>query len=335
MFLPNEWKWLGPLWPAHKFFDVAWPYLGLLFVAGLILAYILLQHRRKNLSAKFTNLRLLDKIVVKRPNWRRHIPAIAFLLTVIVALIAVGRPAYPTKVPRERATVILAMDVSPSMLSGDVKPNRLAAAKSAAKEFLDSVPEKINVGLVAFSRSGNIKVPPTNDRAAMATGIDDLEVDKYTAIGEGIFASLDAVKLAPKPQGSDKRVPAAIILMSDGESTVGRSNQEAASAALQQKVPVSTIAFGTSHGTVTIPPNPYPQTVEPDPEALKMIADTTKGKFYEADDANKLKKVYEDLGSSIGYVKRYHETTGLWATIALLSLLATATLGLVFTSRYP
>lgn len=310
--------------------------LWLAFVlAGLIVLYVLLQLRRKRYAVRFTNVKMLDKIAPRRPSWRRHLPAIALLLTLIIVLIAAARPAYAVKVPRERATVILAMDVSPSMLSGDVKPDRLDAAKTAAKKFLETVPPKINVGLVSFSRSGNIKVPPTTDRAAMSTGIDDLKVDKYTAIGEGIFASLDAIKLAPKPKSGEKKVPAAIILMSDGESTIGRSNSEASAAAKQQKVPVSTIAFGTDTGTVTIAPDPFPQTVPPDPDALKQIADDTGGKFYEAKDAKKLSQVYRDLGSSIGYVKSYRETTGRWAFYSLGALLLSAVIGLLLTNKFP
>lgn len=309
-------------------------WLGLLILA-LVGLYILMQQRRKKYAVRFTNINLLDKVAPRRPSWRKHLPAVAFLCTLAIVLIAAARPAYAVKVPRERATVILAMDVSPSMLSGDVDPDRITAAKEAAKKFLDTVPPKINVGLVAFSRSGSVKVPPTTDRAAMSTGIDDLQVDKYTAIGEGIFSSLDAVKLAPKPEGSDKRVPAAIVLMSDGESTVGRSNDEAANAAKQQKVPVSTIAFGTDSGTVTIPPDPFPQTVSPDPDALRTIAEITGGKFYEAQDAERLNQVYQDLGSSIGYVKEYKETTGRWAFIAAGFMFLTALIGLALTSKFP
>ncbi|MQA06839.1 MAG: VWA domain-containing protein [Streptosporangiales bacterium] len=323
--LAADWKFK---WPA-----VLW--LGILGVVALVVLYILLQRRRNRFAVRFTNVKLLDKVAPRRPSWRKHLPALAFVLTLLVVIVAAARPAYAVQVPRERATVVLAMDISPSMLSGDVKPNRLAAAKKAAKSFLDEVPPKINVGLVAFSRSGNVKVPPTTERAAMQTGIDDLKVDKYTAIGEGVFASLDAVKLAPKPRGTDKKVPAAVILMSDGESTVGRSNQEAAAAAKEQKVPVSTIAFGTDDGTVTIAPNPFPQTVPPDPEALREIAETTGGKFYEATDGQQLNRVYEDLGSSIGYVKSYRETTYQWALAGLLSLVVTAALGLALTSKFP
>lgn len=307
-------------------------------LAALIVGYVLLQIFRKNYAARFTNLAMLDKVAPRRPSWRKHLPAVALLLTLIVLTLTAMRPAYAVRVPRERATVILAMDVSPSMAAGDIQPNRLAAAKDAAKKFLHAVPKqkKINIGLVKFSRSGSVVVPPTTDRAALTTGIEGLKTEKYTAIGEGIFASLDAIKLAPKPKdGSDKKVPAAIVLMSDGESTVGRSPQAGARAAAKQHVPVSTIAYGTDDGTVTIPPDPFPQRVPPDPETLQQISDITGGKFYEAESASEIDDVYKDLGSSLGYVKKYKETTGTWAFYAVGALLVSTAIGLVLSNRFP
>ena len=196
----------------------------LLVVAALAAAYIVLQRRRRSYAVRFTNLDLLQSIAPKSPGWRRHLPAIVVLLALGALVVSLARPAREEKVPRERATIILAIDTSLSMEAEDVPPNRLVVAQNAAKTLLDILPDKINVGLVSFNGEGTLLVPPTTDRAQVRQAIDTLELDERTAIGEAILTSLDAIKLAPRADGDleNEEVPARIVLLSDGKTTVGR-----------------------------------------------------------------------------------------------------------------
>jgi len=305
-------------------------------VLALAVGYVVLQGRRNNYAVRFTNLDLLTSVAPKRPGWRRHLPAIALLLAMSTMVIALARPAREEKVPRERATVILAIDTSLSMEATDVAPNRLSAAQKAAKTFIKIIPPRINVGLVAFNGTAQILVAPTTDRAALATAIDNLKLAEKTAIGEGIYASLQAIKQAPKPlDGSTEPVPARIVLLSDGETTVGRPDSVASREAKRQKVPVSTIAFGTPNGYIQIPGQSELVRVPVNEEALEDVADTTGGTAFTAATAEELKAVYEDIGSSVGFVIEFREI-GLWFVgVAMLCLIVSSLMSLVWFSRLP
>jgi Ca-activated chloride channel family protein len=303
-------------------------------VAALAGAYVVLQGRRKVYAVRFTNLDLLDRVAPERPGWRRHVPALAFLLACSTMVVAFARPTRDERVPRERATIVMAIDTSLSMEATDVAPSRIEAAKAAATTFVDLLPPKINLGLVAFNGNASLKVAPTTDREQVKAAIAALELGQRTAIGEAIFASLDAVQQAPGDD-TDEPVPARIVLMSDGSTTDGRPNDEAAQAAVEQGVPVSTIAFGTPDGTVRIPEQPMAIPVPVDKEALKVIADTTEGSFYEAATESQLKEVYADIGSSIGYTTEEREATAMWVGITLVLMLGTAGISLAWFSRLP
>jgi Ca-activated chloride channel family protein len=304
----------------------------LIVVAALIAAYVVMQLRRKEYAVRFTNLNLLDSIAPKRPSWRRHVPAGAFVLAMIALVTAFAQPARPVKVPRERATVVMAIDVSLSMEATDVEPNRLVAAQEAAKSFIDIVPTRLNVGLVAFSGTAQVLVSPTTDHALLKRGIDTLQLGPRTAIGEAVFASLAAIASVPTEPGQAP-APGRIVLMSDGETTVGRDNAAATKAASDAKVQVSTIAFGTDEGTVAVEGRNIPVPVNRD--ALAQIADGTGGKAFEATTAKELRRVYDNIGSSIGYRTEQREVTSWLVGIALAFALAAAAGSLLWTSRLP
>ena len=256
-------------------------------VVALAAAYVTLQVKRKGYAVRFTNLDLLRSVAPRQPGWRRHLPAIALVIALSSMVLAVARPAREEKVPRERATVILAIDTSLSMMATDVAHDRIQAAKQAAKLFLDITPPNINVGLVSFDGSATVRVPPTTDRLAVANAIDALELAERTAIGEAIFASLDAGELAPQAEDEDEAVPARIVLMSDGETTVGRPDSVASREAVRREIPVSTIAFGTDDGFITMEDpdgsgETYTQEVDVNTEALARIAEDTGGKAFTA-----------------------------------------------------
>jgi Ca-activated chloride channel family protein len=309
--------------------DRLWLLLG---VAALAVAYVIVQQRRKKYAVRFTNLSLLASVAPKRPGWRRHLPAAAFLAALATLVTAFAQPTRSTKVPREQAPIMMAIDVSLSMQATDVQPTRLRAAKTAASSFVDLVPSRLNVGLVAFSGTAQVLVNPTTDHTLLKRSIANLQLGPATAIGEAIFASLGSIATVPAQPGQ-KPPPARIVLMSDGETTVGRANDLATKAAADAKTPVSTIAFGTDTGTVYVEGNPVPVPVNKD--ALRRIADQTDGSFFEASSAKELKKVYADIGSSVGYRTVRKEATAFFVGLGLVFALAAAAGSLLWTSRLP
>lgn len=303
-------------------------------VAALVVVYVVLQVRRRTTYAvRFTNLALLDVVAPKRPGWRRHVAAGALLVGLAAVVVALAKPAQDVEVPRERATVVLAVDVSLSMQASDVLPSRLDAAKVAAADFLDSVPATINVGLVQFAGSANVIVPPTTEHDDVRRAVADLALAEGTAIGEAIFASLDALATVPEADDPAESVPASVIVISDGETTVGRPNEEGVAAAIEADVPVSTIAFGTDDGLIFVEGEAIP--VPPDLDAMAAIAEDTGGVFFQAEDGGELSAAYEDLGSSIGFETEQREVTEWFIAAALAALLVAGALSLLWFARLP
>ncbi|HEX6969089.1 MAG TPA: VWA domain-containing protein [Micromonosporaceae bacterium] len=313
-------------------FLAPWWLLALLPVAVLAAGYVWRQLRRTSYALRFTNVDLLATLAPKGLGWRRHLAAGAFLLSLLALAAALARPAVDVKQPLERATVMLAIDVSLSMQARDVAPSRLQAAQEAAKQFVLELPAGYNLGLVAFAKSANVLVPPTKERQPVIDAIDGLALAEATATGEAVFTCLEAIRMVPA-HGAQGAPPARIVLLSDGFRTTGRSIEEAAAAASAANVPVSTIAFGTDGGMIEI--GGQIQRVPVDRFALAELAETTRGHFYEAASVNELKRVYEDMGSSIGHRTESREITHWYAAIALLLALAAGAMSLLWTSRLP
>lgn len=308
--------------------------LLLLAVAALVVVYVVTQLRRRSTYAvRFTNLALLDVVAPRRPGWRRHVAAGVLIGAMVTLVVAFAQPAREEDVPVERATVVLAIDVSLSMEATDVAPTRLVAAQEAATEFLDTVPDTINVGLVSFSGSATVAVPPTTDHEDVRRGIEALRLGEGTGIGEAIFASLDALATLPDPVEDEEPVPATIIVLTDGETTMGRPNEAGVDAAIDAEVPVSTIAFGTEDGSITIEGQTVP--VPPDLDTMEAIADDTGGLFFGAEDAGELESAYTDLGSSVGSETELVDVSEWFVGGGLVLLLAAAGLSLVWFARLP
>src|SRR5688500_14877082 len=225
-------------------------------VAGLVVLYVMMQARRRQYAVRFANLPLLASVAPRRPGWRRHVPAALIALSLAASSVAMARPARVQRVPREAATVMLAIDTSASMAATDVSPTRLDAARSAATSFVDDLPDRLRVGVVTFDRAARVIAPPTTDHSVIREALRNLATGPGTAAGEGIFVSLAAIETSRTAddnrgdRASGNRSVAAIVLLSDGVTTVGRPVEDAAQAAARARVPVSAIAFGTENGTV-------------------------------------------------------------------------------------
>jgi Ca-activated chloride channel family protein len=307
--------------------------LGLLVVAALVTYYVVLQLRRQAYAARFTNVALLGSLVPKRPGWRRHVAFGLVALGIATLVVSLAEPSTEVRVPRERATVMMAVDVSLSMEARDVEPSRFRAMQKAAQEFVDILPERINLGLVAFSGTASTLVPPTTDRDQVRGAIGNLELAESTAIGEAVFTSLTAIQnfqssLAAEGQEAP---PARIVLLSDGFITVGRDADQAIAAAKDVSVPVSTIAFGTDYGTLDLDGESVPVPV--DRATLEQIADETGGSFSAATSAEELEQVYADLGSQIGYTTEPQDISPRFVRVGVLVLLVGAVLSLLWTNR--
>lgn len=313
-------------------FSAPWRLLLLLGVLALVAAYLWLQRRRPTYAARFTELDLLASVAPRTPGWRRHVPAALLALSLVALTVAFAKPEANIKVPRERATVVVALDTSASMMATDVSPDRFRAAKASAKAFIDRLPKQFNVGLVSFNAVASVVAAPTQDHAAVRAAIDQLQLNGGTAIGEAVVASLNAVATVPGAQGS-KRPPARIVLLSDGGNTIGRSIDEAAVAAQQAGVPVSTIAYGTDRGVVTVQGQDVPVPV--DAPSLAELARTTGGQSYTAQSGEELNGVYKDIGSQVGYTTQRKEVTARLTGLGLLAAVAAAMTSLLWTSRFP
>jgi Ca-activated chloride channel family protein len=314
-------------------FQSPWWLLALLVVVALVGLYVLLQVRRKAYAARFTNVALLGTIVPKRPGWRRHAAFGLLALGLATLVVSLAMPSTEVRVPRERATVVMAVDVSLSMQATDIEPDRFQAMQSAGKEFVDVLPDRINLGLVSFAGTATTLVPPTTDRAAVANAIDNLDLAESTAIGDAVFTSLTAIEnfQSTVEAGDAEPPPARIVLLSDGYNTVGRPETQAIDAAREAGVPVSTIAFGTDYGTLDLNGETVPVPV--DRATLEEIADQTGGSYSEAASAAELEQVYADLGSQIGYTTEPQDISPRFVRAGVVLVLLGAVLSLVWTNR--
>jgi Ca-activated chloride channel homolog len=308
----------------------AWPLalLGLVLVPVAVGVYVLAERRRRREAGSFANPALLPNLLAARPGRKRHLPPLIALAALAVLLVGLARPHATLSVPKEEATVMLAVDVSRSMAADDVKPSRFEAMQEAVGAFLDQLPESYPVGIVAFSTRADVVLPPTTDREAARASLRALRLGSGTAIGDAIVTSLEAV---PQPteaerQAGEEPTPSSILLLSDGAQTgEGPTPQQAAQRARDAGVPISTVALGTTDAVVQVPlPGGLSQqvTVPPDPETLQQVAQTTGGRFFATPDAEQLKAVYEELGSRLGSERKDREVTAAFAGAGAVLLLA-------------
>jgi Ca-activated chloride channel family protein len=248
---------------------------------------------------------------------------LAILIAIALLILAAARPQRTVAVPVERASIMLATDVSGSMTAKDLAPNRLQAAKQAAHRFVQQVPSRVNVGVMAFNDIARVLQSPTTDRQAVNAAINGMTPSGGTATGNAIDTAVGVLNRAPKLNG--KRPPAALVLLSDGASTRGRDPVAAAQAARKLHIPVYTVALGTPNGTITVPRRgggTVTQRVPPDPASLAQIARASGGATFTAQTTAGLKQVYEKLGSQLSHRKEKHQITTAFAGGAAVLLLA-------------
>lgn len=304
----------------------------LLLIPLLVAAYVYLTRRKNRSGMRFTNTGVLGAVVPVQSQWRRHLAVALTLLSLAALTIAWSRPSGVDRVPRERATIVLVLDVSQSMASTDVKPNRLDAAKDEAKQFVASLPAQYNVALVSLSSNPAARMPPTTDRGQVNRAIDALTLQDSTAIGDAINVAMATLQSAPK--AADGSIPpGAIVLLSDGQNTAGRSPTQEAAEAAKAKVPIYTIAYGTENGYVDL--DGKREKVPPDKALLQRIASMTNGQAYAAENVGQLDSVYKNIRSEVGYEEVRKEITATWAgyglAFAVVAALAAVSLG----ARWP
>lgn len=310
----------------------------LLLVPVLVALYVVLQRRKTRLAVRFTNVALIDTVVKRQVNWVQHAAVVLALMTLAFGIVLFARPTRDVQVPlnlESEVTVVLTLDVSLSMSATDVSPDRITAAKSTAKEFIDQLPPNFKVGIVSFSKVATVDIPPTKDHEAAIQAVEALKLSEYTATGEGIYSALSVIEQDLAATGKDTmdKPPAFMVLISDGARTIGRSQVGAAQAAKDVHIPIYTVALGTADATITSGDRTIPVPVEI--PQLEEVAKISGGRAYVAESPNDLVKAYSSVDSQNRYVtERGDGTSEYMGYLVLLALLSTGT-GLSVAARWP
>ena len=295
-----------------------WPELlwVLLLVPVALLLWARGERRRRRRAGTFGNPALMPNVLTAHPSWRRLLPVAFYLLAATVLLAALARPEATAQVPRDRATIMLVMDVSRSMLSQDVQPTRMAAARQAADAFLEQLPDRFQVGLITFAAAPRVESLPTTDRTAVRDLLARTQVRGGTAIGDAILRALQASR--PRDAANQERPPTSILLLTDGDSRSGVAPLAAAEQARREHVQVFTVAVASQA-----------------PPELAQVAALTGGQSFTAPTADQLKAVYRDLGSRLTYVKEKRELTSVFMGGAAVLLLLGAAASILWFHRLP
>jgi Ca-activated chloride channel family protein len=317
-----------------------WWLLGLLVVAAVAGGYAVSEALRRRRTLKVASIAFLDKDAIGTRRNLRHIPVVLICVGLVALMVALAGPQAMRKVPRNRATVVLVIDVSLSMQSTDVAPTRLGAAKVAAKKFIADLAPGMNLGIVSFAGTASLLVSPTPDRALAMAAVDHLELAERTATGEGIYAAIQAItNLNSVLGGQNTAPPSRIILESDGKQTVPASLDDprggftAARTAKEKGIPISTISFGTKDGTVTIANQVIPVPVDDD--SLHTIAELSGGRFFTASSLTDLNQAYGALRDEIGWDTQKGDNSRIWVLWGTLLVLLGAGGAIAFNRRLP
>ena len=344
-----------------------WPELlwGLAALPLLVAAYLWLQRRRKRLALRYANLSLVREALARGPGWRRHVPPALILVAIALMIVASARPEGTITLPTRQETIILAMDVSGSMRATDVKPSRLAAAQEAARSFIADQPGTTRIGIVTFAGAAALVQPPTHSRDDLLAAIDRFQLQRGTAVGSGILVSLKTIvpevefdlrSANPRPSPRDgaralgaappkdaPKAPAApaepgsvgnavIVVLTDGQTTTGPDPIESAKMAAERGVRVYTVGVGTPQGEI-VGAEGWSMRVRLNEDALKNIANLTRGEYFYAGSAEDLRKVYDALTARFTYEQKTIEVTALFAAAAALVTILAAALSVLWFHR--
>lgn len=319
-----------------------WPSMlwGLAALPLLVWAYRRLLARRPRRAILVPNVEMLAQAAAQQGRWRRALPATLYLLALAAVVLGLARPVAPLPVPAAQGVVVLSLDVSRSMLAEDMPPNRMEAAKLAAREFVQTLPRGFRVGLVTFSSYATTVVPPTADKARVLDAIELLTTEFATAIGDGLLEAVWSLpgRVRPLALGAEPPPPTGplppgvVVLMSDGQSNRGILPLEAARIARDLQVKVYTVGIGTPEGTfLTVGGRSI--WVRLDEETLRGIAETTGGSYYRTTNVGELRRVYRQLGREVGWERRPTEVTAAAAGAALVLLVAAVAVSMLGVHR--
>jgi Ca-activated chloride channel homolog len=287
---------IGPL-PLTEFQRPGMLLFALIPLALLAL-YVLVQAQRKKRLHRFTEEHVPQSL------WR-HVPIALALLSLFLLTIALATPTLDMRIPQNRAVVMLVIDDSNSMRATDVEPSRLKAAEEAAIKFANQLTPGINLGLVGFSKTPYLLVPPTPHHQATVDALPKLQFGDGTATGQAIFTALHAIEASAVASG-DKPPPARIVLLSDGGANKPPNPNDphdgvftAARLARDHGVPISTITFGTKAGTIELEKQRVNVPVNAD--QMKTVAKLSGGQSYTASDLGELNRVYDNIEQEIGH----------------------------------
>ena len=342
------------LWP-----EMLWL---LLLVPAVVVVYLLLLRRKNKAALRYASLALVRDAMSAGQRLRRHLPPALFLVALALMLFAIARPAAIVTLPSQHETVILTMDVSGSMRATDVKPNRLVAAQEAARAFIAEQPKTTRIGVVSFAATASVVQSPTHSKEDILGAIERFQLQRGTAVGSGILVSLklifpdiefdlrsfnprrEAAKAAaldaartpdkppPKPVAPGSFTSAAIILLTDGQTTTGPDPLEAARMAADRGVRVYTVGVGTQAGEI-IGAEGWSMRVRLDEEALKTIANLTRAEYFYAGSATDLQKIYKNLNTKLFFEEKETEITALFSAAAAALALLAALLSLLWFNR--
>jgi len=352
-----------------KSLTILWPEMLWLLAALplLLVAYVVVLRRKKKLALRYASLSMVKEAQSKARRFRRHVPPFLFLIAVALMLVAIARPAAVVTLPSQHETVILAMDVSGSMRAADVQPSRIVAAQTAAKSFIADQPRSTRVGIVTFAATASVVQPPTQNREDLYAAIDRFQLQRGTAVGSGILVALkmifpdvefdlrannprgDAARDSKRgvsldqPRAADKAAKdepaqpgsytsAVIILLSDGQTTTGPDPIESARMAADRGVRIYTVGIGTPAGEI-LGSEGWSMRVRLDEDALKTIANVTRGEYFYAGTANDLKKIYDGMNSRMVLETKEMEVTALFSAVAALLALVAAMLSMFWYNR--
>ena len=320
-----------------------YPWLLLLAAVPAVLAglYVANQIQRRRRLERFADPDLMNTVSPRSPNRWRHVPAALLLVAIALLTVAAAEPTQDVRLPRNRAVIMLVIDVSQSMRATDEPPSRLAAAQKAAKEFAAHVTPGVNLGLIAFAGTPNLLVSPTPQHEATIAALDNLQPADRTATGEALFTALQSIATvaAVVNQAAGTAVPARIVLLSDGKETSPdnpnspRGAYTAARTAKDQGVPVSTIAFGTKGGSVGIDNQRVPVPV--DEEMMRRIALLSGGQFYRATNVDELSRSYSLVQEQIGFQFTKGPASAGWLRLAVLFAIVATGLAVIINRRLP